>query len=47
MTYNDILLWLIGSAGFMIGVLAMNLWLEKWDNRRRERKQLLKRLGRI
>jgi hypothetical protein len=44
MTGNEILLWLILSAGFMVGVITMNYWLENLDNKRRERKQLLKRL---
>jgi hypothetical protein len=44
MSSEFILLWFIGSAGVITGVIAGNLWLDRVSRRKREREQLLKRL---
>ena len=44
MTYETILIWLIGSCGVIIGVLAMDYWLNRWEARKREYKLIIRRL---
>lgn len=47
MTQEFILLWFVGTAGVMAGVITFHYWLERRYEKKRERIKLLKRLREV
>jgi len=47
MTQEFILLWFIGTAGMMTGVITFHYWMERKDRKRCERTLILKRLKEV